>query len=163
MILYLGFIVLAFSPGFIFGQSIQRQCISSYGASGTAGQVTFLQTAGQSFGTTTQGESSTGTTPGFQQSITLKVLTVKSPIDKTLNLDVYPNPAASSINIESREPMDHLSLTVINSLGQVRLTRYLNNTGAFKLDCSHWENGIYFINATNDQKISETIKIVIAK
>ncbi len=75
---------------------------------------------------------------------------------------IYPQPASSYTNIRfGNEWKGMVSVTVVNGLGQVMNIQQVNTeSGLYKLDISHLQNGMYYVKIGNS-KTTVTSKIVV--
>jgi hypothetical protein len=71
-------------------------------------------------------------------------------IENNEDIQIYPNPAASSINIQTSEKA---SIKIINMKGQVIKNIY-NVAHNAKIDVSNLTNGIYIIKAISEKGIT---------
>jgi hypothetical protein len=83
-----------------------------------------------------------GTSTGIHSSI----------YNQNSEITLYPNPVSSILNIEVKE---QTQISIINMLGEVVKTETIN--GASKLDVSHLNTGVYFIQ---DSKSGKAIKFI---
>lgn len=146
-----------------FGQSVKRQCVSSYGAVGTTDNVSISQTAGQSYHTMSTSENKTAVLQGFQQPKTFAVEDISNNDLKNLNLLVYPNPASYSVNIRSEEEIIHAFIQVVDINGKYVFSEKVSNLQVHTLNCESWVNGIYFITITDSAKNFKSLKLIISK
>ncbi|MHA3786834.1 T9SS type A sorting domain-containing protein [Flavobacterium hauense] len=72
------------------------------------------------------------------------------------SLHYYPNPAASSLNIENINGIDAISVT--NTLGQKIFTQAINSNSA-QIDVSSLNKGVYFVTVTSGSA-SKILKII---
>jgi hypothetical protein len=84
-------------------------------------------------------------------------------IQETANhklLNIYPNPAKDKLNIISGKKLQ-VDLQMFNSLGSVVISKgKVNITGAYKLDISQLNPGVYFIRITGTE-LQEIQKVII--
>ena len=66
---------------------------------------------------------------------------------KAIELNVYPNPASSTVNVEADEYMNNIS--VYNLLGEKVMERNLNSTAA-QLNIEDLHSGIYLLSIKAD-------------
>jgi len=144
-------------------QSVKRQCISSYGAVIMTGDAVFMQTVGQPFNTVASSGNSTEVLQGFQQPVVFKAEAIHSGPLKSLNLNVFPNPAAYSVTLQSDESVENSLIEVTDLSGKMILSEKVTQLQVYDMNCGAWKNGIYIITVRdNDQNIS-SIKITINK
>jgi hypothetical protein len=72
---------------------------------------------------------------------------------------MYPNPSKGTIKILSDTGGD---FKIVNQLGQTVKTFKVTNSSNNMIDLEHLNNGIYFIQGTNETKIT-TRKLIIKK
>lgn len=144
-------------------QSIKRQCISSYGASVTSGNATFMQTVGQPYNTLSFRETNISVLLGFQQPASFKVEPLNSKLTKSLNLAIYPNPAAYSITINSNEIIDKPIINVTDMNGKSIFTEELSELSSHTINCAAWRNGIYLITVSDKNHNKSLLKLMINK
>jgi hypothetical protein len=144
-------------------QSTKRQCISSYGASVTSGSATFMQTVGQPYSTLSFYETKESVLPGFQQPASFKVETLNSGLTKSLNLAIYPNPAAYSITIKSSEIIDRPLVSVLDVNGKSIFTEELFELSSHTINCAAWRNGVYLITVSDKNHNKSILKLMINK
>jgi hypothetical protein len=144
-------------------QSIQRQSISSYGGSVISGTISFMQTAGQPYGTTGSYGEEASILQGFQQPVVFTVENIDPEPLKSLNLNVYPNPANYYITLESREVIENSFIQVTDMQGNIILSHHVANLHAHIINCNTWANGIYFITVTDGNQIKSSLKLIIKK
>jgi hypothetical protein len=144
-------------------QSVRRQCISSYGAITTTGDATFMQTVGQPFNTVASSGSASVILQGFQQPVVFKAEAVYSAPLKSLNLNVFPNPAAYTVTLQSDKPVEKSCLEVTDLAGRIILSKQVSQLQQFELNCGSWKNGIYIITVRDDDQNISSIKVTINK
>jgi len=74
-------------------------------------------------------------------------------------INIYPNPASSSINIELIIPKNKLLLNIIDLTGRIVLQKKITNNET--INVSKLKKGIYFLNIKNENKIIENKKLII--
>ncbi|MFO7657006.1 MAG: T9SS type A sorting domain-containing protein [Bacteroidales bacterium] len=144
-------------------QTVKRQCISSYGASGSINGITFLQSAGQPYNTYAAADIVTAILPGFQQPVAYTVSVTSQALVKGLNLNIFPNPAVNSVTIQSAVTIENATLEVTDLQGRnvlfERPARFLSR----QLECSEWEKGVYLISVSTKDQGRVTFKLTITK
>src|SRR5690606_37548904 len=70
----------------------------------------------------------------------------------------YPNPVADKLFIQSPSSRN-FNLKLVNSLGQLVMSQESNSASA-ELNLSSLSSGLYFLNIADDNKNSQTIKII---
>ena len=78
---------------------------------------------------------------------------------KPSDFNVYPNPTKSDFTIELDKEYSEINTTITNLLGQVIASERFVNTHTLDLKINN-ANGIYFVNVTTSEGLSETIKII---
>ena len=76
-------------------------------------------------------------------------------MNKGLGIKVYPNPATSYINIETKtrtKTRTKYVLTLRNIEGQEVAKEKVEFTNVYKLDLTNLTNGIYFLSLQNDKE-----------
>jgi hypothetical protein len=83
-----------------------------------------------------------------------------------ISIDVYPNPSAEKFTV-AYHGLDQLpiSYTVTNVLGQTvsvasGLTLNSSELSMFSIDCTAWENGVYYLIISSERN-QKTIKLVV--
>ncbi len=134
-------------------QSIKRQCISSYGVGGTIHGTYFNQTIGQPFLTSTFQSSDLRINPGFQQSIFYRVNEERPEEVETTVLNVYPNPAQTTINIAFINNIpEKFYIKVVDMNGRVMFDKYFIETGTKTIDCNEWTEGFYVVSVFDQEQ-----------
>ena len=97
-------------------------------------------------------------------SIDISTITALSSIDKSVSLNVYPNPnkGVFTLNVNTTN-VKELNIQVLNAQGQVVYTK--NNFKNIanvneQIDLSNNAKGIYFINVTSDKGV-KTHKVIV--
>lgn len=154
------FLLFSFSLFQVSAQSIKRQSINTLGQSGKINNITFHQSAGQTYNTTGSYDGKTGIRPGFQQpeSFFLESIT-KNEID----LNIYPNPAAYTLNISNNEIINDVQLRIIDLNGKEVLNTTFSEFKTHSINCSQWANGAYTILLNNNGDNLYNSKLIISK
>ena len=156
-------VLLVFIPINNQAQSIKRQCISSYGAIITTDNTAFMQTVGQPYNTGASSGNTTAILQGFQQPVVFNVEAINSGPLKNLYLNVFPNPAAYSVTIQSDESIENSLIKVTDLNGKIILSEQVTQLRTYDINCGAWKNGIYIITVSDkDQNIS-SLKLTINK
>jgi hypothetical protein len=155
-------VILAGSGLDIQAQSVKRQCISSYGAVVTSVNTSVEQTAGQAFSTTTSYNSEVTVLQGFQQPASFEIKTVKT-VWPEINLQIYPNPTVYSVTLESEKAIEDAIIRIVNTQGKLVFLRTFSQLNNFEINCSAWDNGIYFISVSDRNNNNSTHKLIINK
>ncbi|MFO0322341.1 MAG: T9SS type A sorting domain-containing protein [Bacteroidota bacterium] len=84
-------------------------------------------------------------------------------IQKTEEIILFPNPAQDYLTIQSKtENLENVQIKIINSIGEIVLTKNLENTE--KIDVRELPNGMYFIFLEKSElKITIPKKIIISR
>lgn len=88
--------------------------------------------------------------------LTTDALNVKD-IESLDDLDIYPNPAKSTLNIKSQHEIKNVKL--MDATGRTVLEKNFNSTEV-DLDVSNLQPSVYFINITTNNSIHST-KIIV--
>jgi len=129
---------------FSYSQSIIRQSINSYGASGVIDGISIRQTLGQAYSTSTFLDGKVGLNPGFQQYISLS-LNNKLIDNQPVTLDIYPNPAISMIKFKLSNALRDVSIKVWDVNGRIIHVDRITDLGNHSIICEEWPDGIYGI------------------
>lgn len=78
-----------------------------------------------------------------------EILSVNEKTKQSINLSLFPNPAAGYINIEAANTINRMSLSVFDVLGREMHRGNLQN--ATKIDISTWADGIYMVHVKDEQ------------
>lgn len=78
-----------------------------------------------------------------------EILSVNEKSRQSINLSLFPNPAAGYINIEAANTINRMSLSVFDVLGREIYRGNLQN--ATKIDISTWADGIYMVHVKDEQ------------
>jgi len=146
-----------------YSQSVKRQCIPSFGSTGTADSISFEQTAGQSYFTAGYSEDNTAILQGFQQPKTFYIEDVSSSSLKNLELSVFPNPADYSFTIKSDEEIEQSFIQVVDINGKYVFSEKVTNLLIHDISCDAWVNGIYLITISDSDQNSKTLRLIISK
>lgn len=157
--LYLIAAISVFATLQIKAQSIKRQSIASNGSSALIDGISIQQTIGQSYFTAGYYDNETGLRPGFQQFSKFRLKSIQSTY---LNLNVYPNPAAYSVTIQSEDIIKDVLLQVTDLQGKLIFTETIAELATYHINCESWQNGIYFITLCN-KKNKYSSKLIITK
>lgn len=156
-------ILFVLNPFDNYSQSVKRQCIPSFGTTGITDSISFEQTAGQSYITTSFSSDKSAILQGFQQPNTFSVEDISSLSLKNLNLSIFPNPASYSITIKSDKEIEQSFIQVIDINGKYILSENINNLIEYVIFCDSWVNGVYLITIKDSQQNSKTFKLIISK
>lgn len=137
------FVIITFNS---FGQSIQRQTVSSLGAGNNISGYVITQTIGQSYQTQTSQSENISLRPGFQQSIFTAEI-----ISASIGANIFPNPATYSFIIELTALMENATLSVFDVSGKLIYSENILRLKKHEIMCGAWANGSYVVKVT-DQK-----------
>lgn len=79
--------------------------------------------------------------------------------EKTVVVDVWPNPTADILNIEKVGSSKQLNISVFNLSGKL-VYGYAQNTSEETIDVSSWANGIYVLQGVDEEGRSFSLKVV---
>lgn len=150
-------------PFMIQAQSVKRQCISSYGPTVKSNNVTYLQTVGQPYITTASFDKKTSIMQGFQQPVVFKVEKMKTEPLASIKLSVFPNPASSSVLIQSEAIIEISTIYVTDLNGRVIMSDNTLQLQTYIINCETWSNGIYIITVRDMNQNRSSLKLVINK
>lgn len=134
-------------------------------------RVTFKNTAGNGCGngfwgikdadnkTITSGSSSTN---AFRYAYPIELKYSGESVEDIAemeNVNIYPNPANSYINVVAENISN---VTVYNSIGQLIYTETVDNSFV-KINTSSWVNGMYFVNVVTANGNQSLQKVVVNK
>lgn len=152
------------NSSFLQAQSIKRESISSYGATGVIDKLLIEQTAGQPYFTYNEATGNNiSVLSGFQQPNILKLTNKNEEVLKISDISVFPNPAKSTATIHSEELIESSTIHIRSVLGKTVLLEKVENLHRYKINCSNWEDGIYFITIGDDKNNLATLKLIIFK
>lgn len=86
------------------------------------------------------------------------VLSVEEKVQ--LDVSVYPNPAATVVNIELENNVNNIGFALYNVLGEKVIDRVLN-AGNNTVNVNNLPNGVYFYSILNKGDVIETKKLVV--
>lgn len=146
-------------------QSIRRQSIGISGANMVSDGILVKQSIGQPYAATTYYENGIGFRPGFQQPVASSQLSLiaKELVQSNLNLTVFPNPAVSSIKIQSAEVIGKGVLKVMDSNGRLVVNEPFSEMKSHSVNCSGWANGLYLISVSTEGQTTYSSKLIISK
>jgi hypothetical protein len=75
-------------------------------------------------------------------------------------MTIYPNPFHESMRIEYELLTENATLAIYNTIGQVVENHFINNKNGVLEVGQNLEKGVYFIRIIQNEKTSETKKIV---
>jgi hypothetical protein len=108
---------------------------------------------------TVTGSSSFGCSTDAQYQVLVSKCSGIQDINNPTIVSVFPNPNSGDFYISTQHEM---SLTLINSIGQVIRTIQVTASNNYSVDVKDLSNGIYFLLGENGpEKIN--VKIVVAK
>ncbi|MBN4051185.1 T9SS type A sorting domain-containing protein [bacterium AH-315-M05] len=154
-------VVLLFATLQSEAQTIKRQNIGSYGSSTFSEGVLIQQTVGQPYFTAGYYGDEMNVRPGFQQPPNFSLVLINSTFN--FSLDVYPNPAAYSVTIESSDVINNALLQVVDMNGKLILNEKVAELKSYLINCELWSSGFYFITLYDEQQNKYSSKLIIAK
>lgn len=86
-------------------------------------------------------------------------------IQKDISFNVYPNPSSRLINLEYKfRPDDNAVIEIYDITGKLVMKEKLNSSQfTSKLDCSEFQNGIYFYHLLLNNAVTKNDKLIIIK
>jgi hypothetical protein len=162
MVFYGFFILFLWFSSIGYGQSVKRQCISSFGSSSYSGNVLIQQTSGQSFSTYST-DNQTILFQGFHQPVTAVAKATDALPASGPDIKIYPNPASDYIKIQSNDVIDFALIKVADINGRIISQEKVPQLSDHEIECGLWDNGVYFIIITNEEKTIKTLKVIISK
>ena len=163
IILYGVFVLLISFSNLTYGQTLVRQCVSSYANVSSTTNIAVNQTIGQCYSTVSKSASGATILQGFQQPVRFSVESEKNSLLNQLDLSVYPNPATYNVNIMSQEMVDKLSIRVVDMSGKIIQVEDVYDFQTYSINCESWLNGTYFISVSDNNKKTRTLKLIILK
>jgi hypothetical protein len=143
-------------------QTVKRESIGSIGAHGHSGRIYFQASIGQPYGTTAYAPNAAQFRPGFQQPAVFSNKLMHSTFPVAVN--VYPNPAASSITIKSEEVIGRASIGIRDANGNPLLNEQVDGFTAYSVNCGMWAPGFYFITVRDEKNNRQySSKLIITK
>lgn len=145
----------------IQAQSLLRTSMSCFGSSLTESNILLRQTVGQPSNTQKVAGESMLLRQGFQQ-----------PIHRTDNLisemerctfNVYPNPATSSVRIETEDGEETYQLRITSIDGRIAYHKEGRNAKSIDLDLAEFPAGLYLIEMKNGTTSYCNTKLTILK
>lgn len=144
-------------------QTVERQCISSYGAVVATSHVALEQTVGQPYSTSVSFLNTTAILPGFQQPVVFRVEAIFSELSKDIDLKVYPNPAACSVKIQSGKAIENAMIQVTDLNGKIILSEQAMQLHIYDINCTAWKSGIYIITVSDKYHNKSSHRLIINK
>lgn len=144
-----------------YGQSISSSVIASGGGSYEAGGISLSWTIGE-LAVETFTTSNLILTQGFQQGY-YEITSVNDPLVKSIDLEIYPNPAIDFINIEIKNTeVKSVRLELYNIDGALITNEQWENTGApYKVQLNRFSANQYILKVIDlDTKNLSTFKII---
>ena len=78
-------------------------------------------------------------------------------------LEIYPNPASTVLNLNLKEEFDNWSVGIQDQLGRTLGTKFAENTDFMQLDVSKFNPGLYFLSLYKERVQQERHKLIIAR
>lgn len=151
---------LLFPVARLSGQSVGRQCISSYGSGISAESGVYGQTAGQAYGTTVNYSESPVVLHGFQQP-SFYISGEESL--REIRFKAFPVPANQFITLQSESLEKNVTVVVSDFAGKVLFREDVAEMLTYNIDCSNWVNGLFLVTISNPGIRSKTIKVIVSK
>lgn len=148
--------VFVFDTSISLAQSLERQAISSSGSYSFIDGTLIRQTIGQSYDTKTSYSNQISYRSGFQQPV-IRV----EPIKSELIIEIFPNPAANFINIESAVVIENANVSLIDNLGRILVNENVKQLKNYKIYCGDFAHGTYVVNITTPERKSFSAKLII--
>ncbi len=82
-------------------------------------------------------------------------------ITAEIKCEIYPNPASELVNISLSEARQDVELRIVNALGQQFNVPVVSGQSSVQLDVSQLQDGLYFIQIFNEDKILTTKRILV--
>lgn len=158
-------IILSFSVTLLFGQSIERQVVSSYGSYAESGALALSSTVGE-VATATLEQADIILTQGFQQPSDLDDTVGIDRIIRDLKIHAFPNPTTQKVILElnSDKELDVL-IEVFDINGQQLNSGEIDQVtvlgrSVHEIDMGNYASGQYIIRLSERGEGSmESIKI----
>ena len=82
---------------------------------------------------------------------------------KINNLEIFPNPVSqNTVEIKFKSKLEDCTIYIYNSLGEnILITPLINDS--ITIDCSHFYNGLHFVEVHTDSEIISREKLIILK
>ena len=139
-------------------QTLQRESIAS-GGDYIINQGTLIQqTIGQPYGTQTSYGNQITYRPGFQQPVFKLEL-----IHSTISLKVFPNPATSSVTIQSSTTLADVLIQINDMSGKILISQQISEFNSYSLNCENWANGFYTISVSDAKNNKYSSKLIISR
>ena len=144
-----------------YGQSISSSVIASGGGSYEAGGINLSWTIGE-LAVETFTTSNLILTQGFQQGY-YEITSVNDPLVKSIDLDIYPNPAIDFITIKIKNTdVKSVRLELYSIDGVLVVNELWENTGApYKFQVNRFNANQYILKVIDlDNKNTSSFKII---
>lgn len=76
------------------------------------------------------------------------------------NIRVYPNPVSSLFTIELEKQYSTAEIHLSDIGGRALLNKTINGIATFSVDMSEYENGVYLLSISLDDKVAQTIRLI---
>lgn len=137
-------------------QSFQRQTIASAGDYTLSLGTLIRETIGQPYSTQTFESNEMSYRPGFQQpALSLEL------IASNLTLKLFPNPAATFINMATTEMIENVTLRICDNNGKLVMNENIGQLKSYQIDCAQFLNGLYMITVSTPNSKSFSAKLII--
>ncbi len=78
---------------------------------------------------------------------------VQTEIEQTsIQLNVFPNPAQTTLTIQLNTPQENTNIEIYNSSGQL-MTSFITSASSEMVDVSEWAMGIYFVRIESEGEV----------
>ena len=145
-------------PLSMFGQTLERDVVSSGGDYSEAGGLSLSATVGEAV-VTTETNGNLTITQGFQQSSADAVISVE-PLPDDVSILIYPNPTSDVVYIDVDGSFeDEMIYRLYDELGQVIATDVLIESQ--EIDLQDHMSGVYFleISSSSDGNLFDSYQI----
>jgi Secretion system C-terminal sorting domain/Beta-propeller repeat len=95
-------------------------------------------------------------TDAYVHKMSQQTLALKSIADAKNNLQVYPNPTSSQLNLSFANMLENVSIKIISTLGQTVLEKQNISGNDLTFDVSSLLSGMYLIEVADDSVVSKT-------
>lgn len=154
----LSIIILILFGSITFGnaQTLFPDVMSCFGGSveNTSFQITW--TAGEPFFETISNNDNI-LTQGFNQTVLVTLQNGLQEVD-FFNINVYPNPSSSLLNVQLDLNLSNLTIKIFDIKG-IALTELHPKNNFEQIDISHYTSGLYILNLYENDAVIRTYKI----
>lgn len=143
------------SSSLCFGQTIERSVVNAFGSTSVVGDVVFEASAGEAVVTGYAGNFYGQ--QGFIQAQSWTFVSIDEPVEETLDIIAYPNPATDNITLQS-ESDEVVEVQVFDLLGNLKYKRASVQLQHLALDVRDYASGIYFVRITVNGNQVQTLR-----